>query len=425
MIENKIKSIEQTIYYKKMLNGLSVYLVPDAKKNSYYVNLVTFYGSNDLEYETSNGKLCIDQPGLAHYLEHKVFEMPDGSDPFAFFSQSGTDVNAGTSYYSTKYYMWGSNNFIKNLDYFISMVMTPNFTNENIIKERGIIAEEIKMYDDDPSWQIENVCRKNLFHNWHVREKIAGTINSIFKINKEMLDSAYNTFYQPNNMAIAISGNFNLEETLNLIENHPSINNKNNNIEFTKKQIKEPETVYKEYQLLKGNIVIPKLRYSFKIKNDILDKQDTLKTNMYLNCIFSCLFGSTSDFYERIYQEDLTTGYYYDHNNYGNYYILNIEAESDKADLFKEMVDNTLENIFVSYDELERYKKMLIATEIRISERIDVMVNGIIDDLVVYGKPHYNRIEVIKSLNCEELNNVIKKLDISNNTFILMIPKDK
>lgn len=424
MVENKFKSVGQKVYYKKLKNGLSIYFLPDANKKSYYVNLVTFYGSNDLEYKIQDTNEKFKDPlGLAHYLEHKVFEMPDETDPFVFFGQSGTDVNAGTSYYSTKYYMWGSNNFKENLQYFIRMIFNPNFTENNIIKERGIIEEEIKMYDDDPGWQIEDACRKNLFHNWYIKEKIAGTIESIALINEEMLNNAYKAFYQPNNMALAISGNFDKEEILNLLENHPILNMRKDNKNVIKKEISEPETVVKEYQLLKGNIVIPKLRYSFKIKNDVFTVKDSIRTSLYLNCIFSCLFGSSSDFYEQVYHDDLTTGYYHDHNRYGNYYILNIEAESDRADLFKELVDDTLKKINITEKDLERYKKILIASEIRISERIDVMVNSLVEDLVIYGKPYYDRIDIIKSLNYNDLKLIINELDVSNNTFILMLPK--
>lgn len=425
MVENEINFIGQKVYYKKLENGLSVYFIPDSTKRHYYVNLVTFYGSNDLEYQSIRSNEFVKSPlGIAHFLEHKVFEMADETDPFEFFGRSGTDVNAGTSYYSTKYYMWGSSNFENNMNYFLNMVFNPKFTEKNINKERGIIEEEIKMYDDDPVWQLEDCLRNNLFHNLHVKEKIAGTIESISHIDRETLNDVYQTFYQPSNMALVVAGNFLVDETLELIINHPVLSLRNDRHKIIKKELDEPETVLKEYELLKGNLVIPKLKYSFKIRVDKFSIKDISVINLYLNVIFANMFGDGSEFYEQVYRDNLTTGYYYEHAYYNNYYVLSIEAESEKADLFKELVDKSLENIMVKEEDLSRDKKVWIASEFRMIEKIDIFANSFVDDLIVYGKPRYNLIDIIKSLNYEDLQKVINELDLSNKAFVLMLPKD-
>ena len=415
---------DQKIYYKELECGLKVYFIPNQNQKHYYVNLSCIYGSCDVEYTSSITNQEVTSPlGIAHFLEHKVFEMPDGSDPFTFFSKTGTSVNAGTSYYSTKFYMWGTENLNENLEYFLNMIFHPSFTDKNILKEQGIIIEEIKMYDDDPEWQLEDTIRNNLFHDSYVKEQISGSISSIKEITKENLYDAYKTFYQPNNMVMIIGGSFDHENTLDFLLNSNLINNLEKGKPIIRKEKEERKTVKEEYKALEANIIIPKLKYNFKIDTTNFTIKDKRLLNIYLNCIFSVLFGSISDFYEKVYFDELTTGYYYEHAYHGNYYILSIEAESDKADLFKEMVDECLKNITITEEDINRQKKMWIASEIRLGDHIDVLVDGIQEENMLYGSPNFERVNFIKSLNKKELDQVIKELDISNSSFVLMLPK--
>lgn len=426
MVIEKIKATNQEVYYQKLANGLDVYLIPLASRKNYYASLVTYYGSNDLEYRSNDTGDFVKSPlGTAHFLEHKVFEMADGSDPFSFFAESGTEVNAGTSYHTTKYYIWGTNDLEKNLSYLLEMVFTPLFTDKNISKEQGIICEEIKMYDDDPSWQLEDCSRNNLFYNMHIKDKIAGTVDSIMEINKENLYDAYNTFYQPNNMALVIGGNFNPEKIIELVKNHPALSVRKESKPIIRKEIEEPKEVPCKYQVLEGNIVIPKMKYSFKIRKDQFTLPNDIEINLYLNCIFSTLFGTSSLFNEKVYHDKLTTCYYYEYSYHKEYYILSIEAETDKPELFKDLVLETLNNIKVTHEDLLRHKKMWLASEIRISDRIDILINSFIEDLFLYQKPYYNRADIIKNLSYDDLILTIKELNFDNSSMVLMVPKNK
>jgi len=426
MIEHKYGSLEQKVLEMNLSNGLKIYIVLDDSKKHYYVNFGVLYGSNDIEFIPVNKSEYVKSPlGVAHFLEHKVFEMADGSDPFSFFSKSGTYVNAGTNYYSTRYYMWGTKDFASNLDYLINMVLLPYFTDSNVLKEKGIIQEEIKMYDDDPGWIIEDNLRRNVFHSLYVKEKIAGSIESIDEINKDILYECYNTFYQANNMVLIIGGNVSPDEILSVLNQNKAINNLAKGHDILRKKIEEDESVREEYQAVETNIIVPKLKYAFKINKEKFSVKDPIKLNMYLNCIFSTLFGNTSKFYEDVYLKKLTNGYYYEHAYYDKYYVLNIEAESDKADLFKDYVDEVLNNIIIGEEDLTRQKKIWLASEIRLSDHIDVLSDGIFDDIICYGKPCFNRIKKINDLNIDELNQVINELDLTNNSFILLLPSKK
>ena len=146
-MEIKLDGLDITLYKEVLDNGLEVYLVPMVNKKNYYVNYSTKYGSETSEFVPAGESDYIRVPdGVAHFLEHKMFEQESGIDPFTYFSESGTDSNAATSYDSTQYICMGNKNFYDNLSYLLHFVNSPYFTDENVKKEQGIIAEELKMY---------------------------------------------------------------------------------------------------------------------------------------------------------------------------------------------------------------------------------------------------------------------------------------
>ena len=145
---------------------------------------------------------------------------------------------------------------------------------------------------------------------------------------------------------------------------------------------------------------------------------------MYLGIILTSLFGSTSNFKEEVISNNLTTGFYEEKNNYANFITLNITAESDKAEILIEKIKNTFKNIKVKKEELERIKKVWIASEIRMIDNVEITVDNIYSDLVLYDKVYDNRIELIKELNIKELNKIIKELDLSNQSLVMILPNE-
>jgi len=423
MKKNSFLNLEQDIYSFSLKNGFQVYIVPYKNKKNYYAVLGTKYGSKDISFITNNKKITTPY-GTAHFLEHKMFEMEDGIDPFKFFSKSGVNTNASTTFDNTRYYIWGVNELEKNLNYLLNFIYKPYFTDENVLKEKGIIKEEILMYEDDPEWAMDDQMRKNLFYKLPIREKIAGTVSSIEKITKEDLYNAYNTFYNPNNMFLIIGGNVKPKNIEELIKKHEILNSieKIDNIERIK--YNEPTDVYSEYKKMYMNLEIPKMKYSIKIDKTKFKNFLDIEINMYLGIITSCLFGQTSDFKEYVTKENLTTGFYVEKNNYDNFITLEITAESDKADMFLDEVKNTLKNIKIKKSDLERIKKVWIASEIRMIDNVEVTVDNIYSDIISYNNIYVDRIEYIRKLNITKLNKFIKELDLSNQSFVLVLPKE-
>ena len=177
-----LKNIDMTLYTEVLSNGLEIYMLPYKNKKNYYVTFATRYGSDVLEFTDINRKSYRPPLGIAHFLEHKMFEEESGEDPFTFYAKSGTDCNAATSFDSTQYMFWGNKNFNKNLEYLLRFVTHPYFTDQNVKKEKGIIAEEIKMYRDYPDYKLELKLRENIYKNHPRRLDIAGTVSEINKM---------------------------------------------------------------------------------------------------------------------------------------------------------------------------------------------------------------------------------------------------
>ena len=417
-------NLNQYVYYFTLKNGFKVYIVPFKNKKNYYAVLGTKFGSMDINFQVDDIKYSLPF-GTAHFLEHKIFEQENEENPFKFFAKSGVNANASTSFSNTRYYIWGVNEIEKNLNYLLDLIYSPYFTDENISKEKGIIKEEILMYEDNPIWALEDCMRENLFFELPVKEKIAGTVESINKITRDDLFNAYNNFYHPSNMCLVIGGNVDYKKIEKIILNHSKLNNFEENKSIIRKVYKEPDIVKEEFKKIYMNLNVPKVNFSIKLNKNKFKGFDDIKINMYLGIILSILFGSTSNFKEEVISKNLTTGYIEEKNNYGDFIILNIMAESDKADILLEKVKETFKNIKINKIDLERIKKVWIASEIRMIDNVEITVDNIYSDLINYNKLYENRIEIIKSLNIQELRKFTNLLDLSNQSLVMALPSSE
>ena len=413
---------EQKIYYNELSNGLKIYVLPNNNQHNYHFELVVKYGSSIRKFIPINEKEYIKLPlGVAHFLEHKMFDNED-DNVFDFYSKTGTYINAGTSYFSTKYYIDGRKNIKKNLDYLLNLVFTPYFKNENIDSEKGIIEEEIKMYDDEADWILDYESKRNLFYTT-VCDKIAGTSESIREINEDILLKTYNTFYQPSNMFLVATGKVNYKDIIDIINNNVAINKIKSNYPIIYEKEQEEKTIPKEYSCIKADIIVPKLSYSYKFDlNDFGD--DYLVSKLYLNLIFTHLFGITSKFNEKILQDRLAVDFYLDHLSFDNIYTFTIEAESEYADLFKEEVDKTLKNISISIDDFNRIKKIWVSVIIRSLDNKETLAFSIVDDIIKENDV-YDQEKIINMIDFSDLQKIISKLDFKNKSFVLMLPNEK
>ena len=217
IIENSI--IKERIYKETLKNGLTVIIIPKKDIQKKYAIIGTHFGSIDNEFvlPTTGEKIKIPD-GVAHFLEHKMFEQKSGINSLDTLSSLGVDANAYTTNDHTAYLFEATDNFYEALDELMDYVQNPYFTDENVEKEKGIIAQEITMYDDNPGWQVYMKCLQAMYKESPIKIDIAGTVESIYKINKEILYNCYNTFYHPSNMAMVVCGDFKPDEIIEEIK---------------------------------------------------------------------------------------------------------------------------------------------------------------------------------------------------------------
>lgn len=422
MNEIKLKGLEQSVYTETLNNGLEIYLVPYENKKNYFISYATKFGSDVIEFTDTNKKTFKPPLGIAHFLEHKMFENDDGVDPFTFFSESGTDSNASTSFDHTQYICSGTKKFRENLRYLLKFVNSPYYTDENVNKEKGIIAEEINMYQDIPDYKLEMKIREAVYTNSPRRIDIAGTVEEINKITKEDLYSCYNNFYKPNNMFILVVGNFKISDALEVIKEE--LNNKETTPIATIKEAKETISVREKEIILKENVEVPKLAFALKVPTKKLSLKD-IELDLYLSILSSILFGASSEFRERCRVAKILNGIYTEWESIKDFKTLFILATSLEPDKLLDEIKYELKNLSISEKTFERIKKVWIANEVKMIDNIDATVNNMFDDIIKYNKIIPNRIDLIREMNLKTLEKLIKEIDFKNISIVKMINKNK
>ena len=419
MKEIELVGLDKTIYTETLSNGLEIYLIPYDNKKNYYISYATRYGSDVKNFKV-NDKEYNPPLGIAHYLEHKMFEEESGIDPFEFFSQTGTDANASTSYDNTQYICYGNKNFKENLKYLIRFVNSPFFTDENVEKEKGIITEEIKMYRDIPDYKLEMQLRECLYHNSPRKIDIAGTVEEINKITKEDLYNCYNNFYSPNNMFILIVGNFKIEEAIDIIKEELKDKNNKPSPEIIKET--EPTEVNKPFYTLEENIDIPKIGMGIKIPRKKF-KQKDMELELYLEVFSKMIFGPSSLFRERTRTKKLLNDIYTEWEITEDLVIFYLYATSTKVDELINEVNKEIIAMRLDKQDFDRAKKVLIANEVKVTNSIERMQNCIFDDIVRFKSLFPNRIEMIKRLSFNTMKEIVNKIDFGNKCTVKMIKK--
>ena len=417
-----LKNLDFDIYTETLNNGLNIFFIPYSNKKNYFITYATYFGSDILEYRDSYDIKQKHPLGIAHFLEHKMFETESGIDPFTYFSKSGTDSNASTSYTNTQYLCSGTKNFKNNLKYLIEFVNSPYFTKENVEKEKSIIAEEIKMYEDMPDYKLEMALRQLLYKYSPRKLDIAGSIEEINKIKKDDLYNCYNNFYVPNNMFIIVAGNFDLDEALNTIKEELEMIPSKELPEIIEKE--ELNEVYKKKKIINTNIEVPKIALGLKIPTKEL-KYEKIELDLYLNMLSNMLFGSSSLFREKVRNLKLLNDFYYEWESIKNFKTLYIMASSQDPDaLLKEIIEE-LNNLKLEEKTFERIKKVWIANEVKMIDNMDSTVSNTFSDIIDYRRVIPNKVEIIRNMNINTLKSIVKKIDFKNISTVKMLKENK
>ncbi|AEF26305.1 protease [Streptococcus parauberis KCTC 11537] len=210
---------DEEIHYSRLKNGLDIFIIPKSGFKEKTAMLTVDFGSIDKKF-TERNRLWDNPEGIAHFLEHKLFEDDLGQDASLKFTELGSDVNAFTTFDKTSYYFSTSENFVESLILLQDLVMSSSFTEDSVNKEKKIIGQEIDMYADDADYQAYIGILQNLFADTSLADDIAGSKGSINQITPKILKRNYSYFYKPNNMSLIIVGDVDIGETFTVIEKY-------------------------------------------------------------------------------------------------------------------------------------------------------------------------------------------------------------
>lgn len=427
MKEIKINKTNETLYYEKLNNGLEVYIVPNKFQKNFYITFTTKFGSINTEFKTSNDKTFKKVPnGIAHYLEHLMFNMEDGT-AFDYFSKLGSSVNAYTTYNLTCYEVYSSTYFKENLNYLLDYVQTPYFTNELVNNERGIITEEIKMYDNNPNTELTYSAFKNIFVNDNRKYLISGSKEDIKKITKENLYDCYNTFYNPNNMFIIITGNVNPYEAIGIIENNQN-KKEFNNVNIMNKEITEPNKINKKYEEIKMNVETNKINISYKIPRKLFKKLNlsNIELNSYISILFNILFGSTSLLQDKLISSKvIQNGININKTFTKDFIIVCITTETDYPDTLIRYVEETINNIKIEEGTLNRKLKVYKSNYILHFDDIELVNSNIQDNIIEYGNFINDYMDIYEKMNVKTINDIASSLKNIKRSILIIKPKTK
>lgn len=417
----KLNHTGEEITYEKLENGLEIFLY---NKNDFTNNYVTFstkFGSIYNEFvPLDEFKMKKVPHGVAHFLEHKVFVQKDGLQPEEFFSKSGALCNAYTTFKNTTYLFSGPNNLKENVLYLLDYVQEPYFTDENVESEKGIITQEIHMCDDNPTDVLYEYIRKNSFYHNPFKDSIIGTIDDINKITKDVLYTCYNTFYHPQNMFLVVTGNFDEEDLLESIKKNQSDKKFQLFQKIKIKEYQEPNKVVKQKEIVKIDTPISKVAYNIKIPLENI-KMDIRKYNLYLFILFSSLFDDTSNFdYEAKNENIITNSLYLNLLNCDSHALISLINETTSYEELIKKIQNTLETMCITEEDLNRKKKVLISNELFSFENIEVINDMIVDNIIFNGRVEENMIDLLNSLNIQEMNEVINTLSLKNYSIVIL-----
>ena len=413
------KFLNETMYKYSQPNGLDVIIIPKKDVVKKYAIFGTHFGSMNYKFKIDNNEDIIEVPdGVAHFLEHKLFEQEDGLNALDRLTKMSANPNAYTSFNHTAYLFECTENFNDIFKALLHFVQNPYLTEENVEKEKGIIGQEIQMYDDDPDWQLFFNLLGCMYKNHAITKDIAGTIESISEITPEILYKCYNTFYDSSNMVIVVVGNVSVDEVEEIIKNDVKDNKLTSKIETfyddKSEEINQKEIVKKMDISMpmfaigfKDNFIKDKLEAGFTTKSEELVKRD-----ISMQILLTLLFGKSTIFYENLYNEGLIIkplGMNYTFEEDYAYSMLQGESYNyrEVIEKVKERINEVKQN-GLDKDEFEVVKKSLYGDFVRLFDNVGGIATTFISNYF-RGIDTSDYVAGYKNITLEEVQKVLNE----------------
>ena len=423
IIEN-IK-LKEKLYVEKLENGLTVMILPRKTTQKKYAMWGVNFGSIDNHFINPDNNKEIKIPdGVAHFLEHKMFEQENGVNSLDALSSLGVDANAYTTNDYTTYLFECTDNFYEALDELMDYVQHPYYTDENVEKEKGIIGQEINMYDDYPTWKVYMNAMECLYHNNPVKLDIAGTIESITPITKETLYDCYNTFYTPSNMLMVITGDFEPEKLIQEIKNR-IVKNENKG-EIKRIYPEEPEEINKEK--IEAVMDVNNPIFVIAIKDKTLENEtEQVKKHIAIEILLNIIAGKSSKLYKELYEKGMVMSPLdLDYEFSKQYAHIAISGQSNEPERVMEELKKEIEKLKkegLEKQQFERIKKKIYGDYITEYNDISGVARMLMADYFK-GINSFEYIENHKQVTKEYTEKILKEI-FDENKMVISIVKGK
>ncbi len=377
IIVKKSDFLNEEYYTFTHKSGLPVYVFPK-KLSTAYALFATRYGSVDSKFKLDGDKnFAVVPDGIAHYLEHKLFENENGEDTFSRFAKYGASANAYTGNTMTAYLFSCTSNFRECLEVLLDFVKTPYFTKENVEKEQGIIAQEIKMYDDHPFRKLYHMMLEAMYEKHNVRINVAGTVESISHITADILYECYRVFYNLSNMMLIVCGDVSVEEVNEVCD----------------KVLKEeaPAKIIRDYPDEKAEVFTAKSQCTMQVAKPLFaigvkdveipaDGKGRMKKSAASDILNDVLFGKAGEFYNKLYEEGLISNQFDAGYNICKSYAFNsLFGESAEPEAVYERFVECVEKAKregLPREDFERSKRALYANVVKWFDSTEEIANN-------------------------------------------------
>lgn len=424
IIENS--KVKEKLYIEKLENGLTIMIMPKKGIQKKYVIWATNYGSIDNKFIVPGEEEITEVPeGIAHYLEHKMFEQESGKNSLDTLSELGVDANAYTTTNHTAYLFECTENFYPALDELMDYVQHPYFTDENVEKEKGIISQEIMMYDDYPEWAVYMNAIRSMYKKNPITIDIAGTVESIKEIDKDVLYKCYNTFYNLSNMAMCVVGDFVPEELLEEIKKR-IVKNEKISGEIKRIREEEPEKIVKKEIEQTMEVSMP--LFVIAIKDTKLsekeDKENIIKKHISIEILLNMLIGKSSKTYKELYEQGIIMAEpYLEYEFEKTYAHIAITGQSKEPKKVLEVIQNKIKEYKengLDEEHFKRIKNMIYGGYIKEYNDVAQIARMFISDYLK-GINSFDYLENFGQVTKEYAENVLKEVFKEENTVISIV----
>ena len=414
MRENYYEQIDERVFEAELNNGLKLFIILKKGFQKTFVTYTTKFGSLDNKFKPHGSDTFVTVPdGVAHFLEHKLFENDDESeDLVTAFAEDNAQVNAFTSFDRTSYLFSATDHVERNIKRLLTMVESPYFTKETVDKEKGIIAEEIKMYQEQPGYKLMFNTLKAMYDTHPIRVDIAGSVESIYEITKDDLYLCYETFYHPSNMVLFVVGDVDVANIYDVVATHENQRDKEAQPQIVRDPLIEKATVNESKVTETMKLQSPRLMLGFK-NNPLVDEPDAsfVKRDLEMTLFYEMLFGEETDFYQSLLNEDLideTFGYQFVLEPTYSFSV--ITSATQYPDKLKALLLTEIENNQGQLNDEEAFsllKKQFIGEFISGLNAPEYIANQY-TKLYFEGVSLFDLLEIVESITLESVNETSK-----------------